>query len=58
MLPQAFLARMQTQLGADYPAYLESLDRPRAVALRLNPAKVPPPALPFLLEPVPWEPTG
>ncbi len=58
MLPQAFLARMQAQLGPDYPAYLASLDRPRAVALRLNPAKVPPSALPFLLEPVPWEPTG
>ncbi len=58
MLPQAFLQRMQAQLGPEYPAYLESLDRPRAVALRLNPLKGPAPRLPFLETAVPWESAG
>lgn len=58
MLPQAFLDRMQSMLGEEYPAYLESLERPRAVALRFNPLKGARPALPFVAEPVPWEPEG
>lgn len=58
MLPQAFLDRMQIQLGADYPAFLESLERPRAVALRFNPLKGEIPQLPFVQQPVPWEPMG
>ena len=58
MLPQAFLDRMQCQLGEEYPAFLESLERPRAVALRFNPLKGDAPKLPFVLENVPWEPMG
>ena len=58
MLPQAFLDRIQRQLGTEYPAFLESLERPRAVALRFNPLKGEQPALPFVKEPVPWEPMG
>lgn len=58
MLPQAFLVRMQQQLGEEYPAFLESLERPRAVALRFNPLKGAAPELPFVLQPVPWEPMG
>lgn len=58
MLPQAFLTRMQQQLGDEYPAFLESLERPRAVALRFDPQKGPIPSLPFVKEPVPWEPMG
>ena len=58
MLPEAFLNRIKTQLGEEYPAFLESLDRPRAVALRFNPLKGKAPALPFVKEPVPWEPCG
>ena len=58
MLPEAFLIRMQEQLGEEYPAFLESLERPRAVALRFNPLKGAAPALPFVKEPVPWEPQG
>lgn len=58
MLPEAFLERMERQLGADYPAFLESLERPRAVALRFNPLKGAVPKLPFVGEPVPWEPMG
>lgn len=58
MLPQLFLDRMQLQLGAEYEAFLESLNRPRAVALRFNPLKGEAPALPFVQAPVPWEPMG
>ena len=58
MLPQAFMERMQTQLGVEYGAFLRSLERPRAVALRFNPLKGEQPALPFVGDPVPWEPMG
>ena len=58
MLPAEFLERMQTQLGAEYPAFLESLERPRAVALRFNPLKGAAPTLPFVGDPVPWEEMG
>ena len=58
MLPQEFLKRMEHQLGEEYPRYLESLERPRAVALRFNPLKGEVPSLPFVGEPVPWEPMG
>lgn len=58
MLPEAFLQRMGAQLGSEYPAFLESLERPRAVALRFNPLKGERPVLPFVGAPVPWEPEG
>ena len=58
MLPEAFLNRMEKQLGREYSGFLESLERPRAVALRLNPLKGERPVLPFATEPVPWEPMG
>ena len=58
MLPEAFLLRMQTQLGEEYSDYLRTLERPRAVALRLNPLKGEVPVLPFVTGPVPWEPCG
>ena len=58
MLPELFLERMRTQLGAEYDAFLESLHRPRAVALRFNPLKGEIPELPFVTDPVPWEPMG
>jgi len=58
MLPQAFLDRMRTQLQQDYPAFLQSLERPRAVALRFNPLKASRPKLSFVTDPVPWEPMG
>lgn len=58
MLPEAFLERMEAQLGPEYGAFLESLERPRAVALRFNPLKGERPTLPFAGEPVPWEPEG
>ena len=58
MLPELFLTRMQAQLGEEYEDYLKSLERPRAVALRLNPLKGICPTLPFMGDPVPWEPMG
>ena len=58
MLPEAFLQRMKQQLGEEFPAFMDSLERPRAVALRFNPLKGKHPVLPFVKEPVPWEPEG
>lgn len=59
MLPQAFLQRIQQQLGAEYEDFLQSYDRPRAVGLRFNPLKADTlPSLPFDLSPVPWTKTG
>lgn len=58
MLPQEFLSRMEKQLGEEYPAFLASLEHPRAVALRLNPLKGKLPAVPYIGEGVPWEPMG
>ena len=58
MLPEAFLERMKRQLGDEYERYLDSLNRSRAVALRFNPLKGEIPPLPFVGQPVPWEPMG
>ncbi len=59
MLPELFLERMKTQLGEEYEDFLRSLERPRAVALRFNPLKGEQmPQLPFVGQPVPWEPMG
>ena len=58
MLPQEFLNRMKGQLGSEYSAFLESLERPRAVALRFNPLKGDAPKLDFVQQQVPWEPMG
>ena len=58
MLPQAFLDRIHQQLGEEYEGFLQSLDLPRAVALRFNPLKGNTPQMDFVKEPVPWEPMG
>ena len=58
MLPEAFLERMKQQLGEEYPEFLQSLERPRAVALRYNPLKGDAPRMDFAGENVPWEPMG
>ena len=58
MLPEVFLERMKAQLGDEYEEFLRSLERPRAVALRFNPLKGENLQLPFVREPVPWEPQG
>ena len=58
MLPEVFLERMKNQLGAEFPEFLQSLERPRAVALRYNPLKGAVPAMDFARENVPWEMLG
>ena len=58
MLPEEFLERMKGQLGDEYAEYLQSLERPRAVALRFNPLKGELPQMEFVQSPVPWEPMG
>ena len=58
MLPVEFLERMKGQLGEEFSQYLESLERPRAVALRFNPLKGEIPQMDFVKEPVPWEQMG
>ena len=72
MLPEAFCEKMKALLGEEYEAFLASLDRPRALGLRLNPLKlchseqseesvstiVNSQLSIFNLTPVPWEPLG
>ena len=38
-LPQAFVAEMAEQLGAELPAFLRSYEEPARRGLRLNPLK-------------------
>ena len=61
-LPPDFLARMQAQLGADYPAFLDCYERPAHTGLRVNTLKLSADALrarsPFALDPVAWSPAG
>lgn len=68
MLPEAFLQRMQSQLGAEYANYVKSLEGERHRALRINPLKGGGSSSqarerfltlsPWQLEPVPWEKDG
>ena len=59
MLPEAFLQRIQIQLGEEYPRFLAALDRPRAVAIRFNPLKCTDfSPLPFVGDPVVWAKHG
>lgn len=54
--PDSFLARMKSQLQEDYPAFLQSLEQPPPVSLRLHPLKN---AGLFLeSDKVPWHPAG
>jgi 16S rRNA C967 or C1407 C5-methylase (RsmB/RsmF family)/NOL1/NOP2/fmu family ribosome biogenesis protein len=56
-LPPEFASRMQAQLQDAYPAFLEALNTPPPVSIRLNPAK--PCTLPYPeSDPVPWHPQG
>ena len=59
MLPESFEQKMQRLLGAEYPDFVASYDRPRNVGLRLNPLKTEQkPELPFLLRQIPWAENG
>jgi 16S rRNA C967 or C1407 C5-methylase (RsmB/RsmF family)/NOL1/NOP2/fmu family ribosome biogenesis protein len=59
-LPQAFAARMRELLGPEAAAFLDGYRRPAQRAVRANPLKLDPAALPGLLgidpDPVPWCP--
>jgi 16S rRNA C967 or C1407 C5-methylase (RsmB/RsmF family)/NOL1/NOP2/fmu family ribosome biogenesis protein len=59
-LPGAFEARMRELLGPEAPAFLDSYRHPAQRAVRANPGKLDPAALPGLLgippDPVPWCP--
>lgn len=64
-LPEAFVARMREQLGAEAEAFFACYDRPRMYGLRLNPLKLDGhhPVRQelvrlFDLRPVPWCPDG
>ena len=61
-LPEAFLARMKKQLGAEYDAFVASYDADTSYGLRLNLLKGTVdeiiPVLPFALTNVPWIPEG
>ncbi len=62
MLPEKFLERMKEMLGEEYPAFLESYEKPKRQALRINPIKGTVQEirgkLPFSLEEIPWEKNG
>ncbi|MBK7410211.1 MAG: RNA methyltransferase [Saprospirales bacterium] len=56
-LPDTFAAQMQGLLGQEYPAFLEALEQPAPVSIRLHPAK-PSRWGKESLETVPWHPDG
>lgn len=62
MLPQDFLDRMKQMLGGEYPAFVESYEKEKYQALRVNALKADwkrfQEESPFSLEPVPWEKHG
>lgn len=62
MLPEQFLSRMQTMLGEEYPAFLNSLEGENYKALRVNTRKTTVEAFlessPFSLRRVPWTENG
>lgn len=61
-LPQAFLKRMEGQLGDQYEAFLSGYDRERTYGLRYNPLKMDREdflrEIPFALREVPWAEEG
>lgn len=62
MLPQEFETRMKQMLGAEYEAFIQSYDREKQQALRLNPLKTTAADFlkqaPFTLRKVPWAEEG
>ena len=62
MLPQVFLNRMESMLGNEYPAFLESYDKDKYQALRLNSIKGDTAQMkekvPFSLQPIAWAKDG
>jgi 16S rRNA C967 or C1407 C5-methylase (RsmB/RsmF family)/NOL1/NOP2/fmu family ribosome biogenesis protein len=62
ILPDAFLARMKTQLGSDFAAFMATYDHSPSVGLRVNTLKLSPEQFatiaPEPLDPIPWVPAG
>ncbi len=62
MLPDAFLSRMQAQLGDEFTAFLANYEQPPSIGLRVNTLKLSPEQFAVLaptpLTPIPWVPTG
>lgn len=62
MLPKEFQIRMEKMLGEEYPAFLESYEKEKYQALRVNPLKVNEEEFvcraPFTLKAVPWAEHG
>lgn len=58
MLPTGFTEKMQRLLGAEFDEFFAAYSLPRNTALRFQPQKGTPPALPFCREVVPWEPNA
>ncbi|MCX7740081.1 MAG: RsmB/NOP family class I SAM-dependent RNA methyltransferase [Meiothermus sp.] len=63
MLPKAFLKRMSSLLGEEFPLFLQALSASeRSYGLRVNTLKLSPEAFqqisPWPLEPIPWSPEG
>lgn len=62
MLPELFLERMEQMLADEYPEFLNSYEKERFQALRVNPLKAKRELFlqnnPFHLRPVPWERNG
>ena len=61
-LPEKFLSRMESMLGKEFPAFLQSYDFPRKFGLRVNTNKISVEEFleisPFHLEPIPWIDNG
>lgn len=61
-LPSAFLSRMEEMLKDEFPAFLESYEKPRQFGLRINTKKISPEKFleisPFHLTPIPWVENG
>lgn len=54
--PTPFLDRMKSDLGTEFPAFLEALNQPPPVSIRLNPAK---PSTAYAdAAQIPWQPDG
>lgn len=61
-LPECYIEKMKKLLGEEFPAYMESFERPSVSGLRVNTGKVAANELsrrlPYELEPVPWIENG
>ncbi len=61
-IPQAFLERMQSLLGDEFPTFLACLAQPATTGLRVNTLKISPEGFraisPFPLSSIPWSPAG